>query len=111
MEGNERGTRRIAFLTVLGFFFGAGSAHGQLFENLRAFGDRLEAGSPPVPSTWEGGREGPKGIATGDLDANGLPDLAVSNLDGTVTVYMNGGAGNSAGRSTSTTARRRCGIS
>jgi hypothetical protein len=41
-----------------------------------------------VPSTWRGGREGPKGVATGDLDGDGTADAATSNLDGTVTVLF-----------------------
>ncbi|MBI4586570.1 MAG: VCBS repeat-containing protein [Planctomycetes bacterium] len=66
-------------------------AVGQLFDNLRAFGNRLDAGDPEVSSTWRGGNEGPKGVAAGDLDGDGDADLAVGNLDGTVTVYFNRG--------------------
>ena len=68
-------------------------AHAQLFENLEAFGRRLDVGDPTVPSTWQEEREGPKGIATADFDGNGTPDLATSNLDGTVTVLLNSGTG------------------
>ncbi len=93
MERNERGAVRVAVFAVAWLLFSAGTARGQLFDNLRAFGERLATGSEAVPSMWEGGTEGPKGIATGDLDGNGQADLAVSNLDGTVTVYLNAGAG------------------
>jgi hypothetical protein len=67
-------------------------APAQLFENLEAFGGRLDVGDPEVATGWESdSREGPKGLAIGDLDGNGAPDLAASNLDGTVTVYWNRG--------------------
>lgn len=68
------------------------SGRAQLFENLEAFGSRLGVGDPDVASGW-GGHEGPKGIAVGDLDGDGSPDFAVSNLDGTVTVFFNRGDG------------------
>ncbi len=68
------------------------SAQG-LLENLKAFGGRLPAGDPEIFSTWEGGTEGPKGIAAGDLDQDGHADLAVGNLDGTVSVFFNKGDG------------------
>src|SRR5712671_7626773 len=62
------------------------SAPAQLFDNLKAFGNRLAVGDPNVTSFQQG--DGPKGIAVGDLDGDGRPDLAVSDLDGTVTVYF-----------------------
>ncbi|MBI4603840.1 MAG: VCBS repeat-containing protein, partial [Planctomycetes bacterium] len=71
----------------------ASPARGQLFESLQAFGSRLDVGDPEVASTWESGMEGPKGIAAGDFDGDGRPDLAASNLDGTVTVLFNQGRG------------------
>ena len=76
----------IAFCSIT-----ASSARGQLFENLDAFGKRLDVGDPDIQSTWRAFHEGPKGIASGDLDGDGTPDLAASNLDGTVTVYLNRG--------------------
>ncbi|MGI9244309.1 MAG: FG-GAP repeat domain-containing protein, partial [Verrucomicrobiales bacterium] len=66
------------------------AAHGQLFENLRAFGNRLDVGDPKIAAHR---REGPKGIGRADFNGDGRPDLAVSNLDGTVTVYLAEGAG------------------
>ena len=65
------------------------SLRAQLFKNLEAFGSRYDVGDPEVDSEWQHGREGPKGLASGDLDGDGMPDLAVSNLDGTVSVLLN----------------------
>ncbi len=39
------------------------------------------------------GHEGPKGIAVLDCNGDGLPDLAISNLDGTVDLLVNEGGG------------------
>ena len=66
-------------------------ATGQLYENLQAFSARLDAGDPTV--TAEGLNEGPKSIVTADFDRDGNPDLAVSNLDGTLTYYQGGDGG------------------
>lgn len=79
----------IVGLSVLAWMGAQEQASGQLFENLEAFGSRLEVG----PSGPGGPRSGPKGIATGDLNGDGKPDLATSNLDGSVTVYLNAGGG------------------
>src|SRR5262245_50051352 len=65
-----------------------GRASGQLLDNLQAFGARIAVGDPDIASTWEEGNEGPKGIAAGDLDGDGNADLAVSNLDGTVSILL-----------------------
>src|SRR5438876_2097017 len=62
------------------------SAPGQLFDNLKAFGNRLSVGDPAVTSLQQG--DGPKGIAVADLDGDGRPDLAIADLDGSVTVYF-----------------------
>jgi hypothetical protein len=59
-------------------------AGAQLFTNLQAFSNRLSAGDPSVRSMMEG----PKGVAVAHLDDDGRPDLALANLDGTVTVYF-----------------------
>jgi hypothetical protein len=86
---------RLAAAALALAVFPAG-AWAQLFENLEAYGSRLPAGDPQMPSGWPSswyGREGPKGIVSGDLDGDGDADLAASNLDGTITVYLNLGEG------------------
>jgi hypothetical protein len=65
------------------------SLNGQLFDNLEAFQDRLEVGDPNLKAVH--GNEGPKGIATADFNGDSQPDLAVSNLDGTITVLLGKG--------------------
>ncbi len=65
----------------------SGRASAQLFENLDAFGKRLDVGDPAVESRWRN-HEGPKGIASSDFNGDGRPDIATSNLDGTVTVFL-----------------------
>jgi hypothetical protein len=61
-------------------------ARANLFENLQAFPQRIPVGNPAVIAA--DGKEGPKCIATADFDGDGTPDLAVGNLDGTVTVLL-----------------------
>ena len=67
------------------------TASAQLFENLKAFPERPKVGDPGVGAA--GGVEGPKGIAAADLDGDGNVDLAVSNLDGTVSLLLGRGDG------------------
>ncbi|MGH9360992.1 MAG: FG-GAP repeat domain-containing protein, partial [Thermoanaerobaculia bacterium] len=83
---------RVVFAGLLGFAAGIDGwrLQAQLFDHLKAFGGRLELGDPELRTS---GVEGPKDVAAGDLDGDGDPDLAASNLDGTVTVYFNGGRG------------------
>lgn len=66
-------------------------ATGDLYDNLQAFSARLDVGDPEIIA--EGLNEGPKGIVTADFDRDGFPDLAVSNLDGSVTYYRGGDDG------------------
>ena len=63
----------------------------QLLTNLQSFPDRISVGDPQVVSNDH--KEGPKGEATADFNGDGKPDLAVGNLDGTVTVLMGLGGG------------------
>lgn len=83
-----RGTLRNALLALVVL---TSTASGQLLEHLEGFNNRLPVGDPSVEAHFR--TEGPKGIVGGDFDQNGAPDFAVSNLDGTVTVYLNEGAG------------------
>ncbi len=63
----------------------------QLLNNLQSFPDRIAVGDPQtVLSDY---KEGPKGVATADFDGDAKHDLAVGNLDGTVTVLMGLGGG------------------
>src|SRR3954451_18128960 len=61
-------------------------ASGQLFDNLKAFSNRLPVGDPAVRDPLD--NDGPKGIASADLDGDGRPDLVAADIDGTVTVYF-----------------------
>ncbi len=63
----------------------------QLLSNLQSFPDRIAVGDPQTPSNDL--KEGPKGIATADFNADGKPDFAVGNLDGTITVFISLGGG------------------
>ncbi len=67
------------------------SAHAQLFENLHAFDQRLDTGDPETSAAF--GTEGPKGITTADFNGDGHHDLAVSNLDGSITILPGRGDG------------------
>jgi hypothetical protein len=84
--------RRTRILLVVALLASRPAA-AQLFDNLQAFTGRVEVGDPGVVSTWEGGKEGPKGVAAGDLDGDGKPDLAAANLDGTITIRFGLGNG------------------
>ncbi|MDB6030356.1 MAG: hypothetical protein JWM16_694 [Verrucomicrobiales bacterium] len=63
----------------------------QLFENLKAFGNRLPVGYPAVTNLNR--NDGPKGIAVADLDNDNHPDIAVAGQDGSVTIYFGQPAG------------------
>lgn len=63
-------------------------AHAQLFENLRTLSPRYPVGDPSITNTVRG----PKGIVAADLSGDGLADFAVSDKNGSVTLYVSRGA-------------------
>ena len=73
------------------FLFGALPLQADLLGNLQSFPDRIAVGDPRVAAA--DGEEGPKGIASADFNGDQKPDLAVSNLDGTLTVLIGLGEG------------------
>jgi hypothetical protein len=83
------GWRQLSLLptVILALSLFSPRAAGQLFDNLQAFGSRLKTGDPTA-NAGNQSLEGPKGIATADFNADGKPDLAVANIDGTVTVFF-----------------------
>src|SRR5947208_15778412 len=66
-------------------------AAGQLFDNLKAFSNRLPVGDPGVVDMHQ--NYGPKGIAAADLDGDGRPDLVAGDIDGSVMVHYGEQAG------------------
>src|SRR5438309_1303958 len=67
------------------------NAPAQLFDNLKAFGNRLSVGDPAIAAPNQ--KDGPKGIFVADLDGDGRADIVASDIDGTVTVYFGEGEG------------------
>ena len=61
-----------------------GRASADLYDHLISLPTRTGVGDPSLPS--QSLNEGPKGLASGDFDRDGSPDLATSNLDGSVSV-------------------------
>ena len=76
---------------LLAFLLIALPLRADLLTNLRAFPDRVPVGDPALAAA--DGQEGPKGVATADFNGDGKPDLAVSNLDSTITVLLNSAGG------------------
>ena len=64
-----------------------GAAKGQLFENLKSLSQRLPVGDPSIPDPVRG----PKGIAAADFNGDGLGDFAVSDKNGSITLYLSRG--------------------
>src|SRR4051812_2108759 len=65
------------------------SSSAQLFSNLASLVYDVPVGDP----AFQGLSDGPKGIDSADFDGDGIEDFAVSNTDGSVTVYFGKGSG------------------
>ncbi|MEY2409993.1 MAG: hypothetical protein QOF48_2663 [Verrucomicrobiota bacterium] len=87
--------RRLAILSAVALLMSGWALparlSAQLFSNIRALGSRLPVGDPLVRAT--NSLDGPKGIATADFNADGRPDMAIANTDGSVTVYIGAALG------------------
>ena len=59
---------------------------GEVLESLRALANRSPVGDPTVVAADL--IEGPKGVAKGDFGGDSRPDLAVSNLDGSMSLLF-----------------------
>ena len=60
----------------------------QLFDNLKSLAPRLPVGDPTILDA----SRGPKGIVAADFSGDGLADFAVSDKNGSITVYVSKGA-------------------
>ena len=69
-------------------FPSAARVDAQLFENLKALSPRYPVGDPSLTNA----DRGPKGIVAADLSGDGLADFAVSDKNGSVTIYVSRGA-------------------
>lgn len=70
---------------------GAGISSGDVLDDLDEALKRIPVGDPAIEAYFQ--REGPKGMTTVDLDADGHLDLVVSNLDATITLLFGDGTG------------------
>src|SRR6478672_6931960 len=89
-KGFMQFARSLILVTALVLWTGQ-TAEAQLLEHLEAItlGTRLPVGDPAISPT--NGLDGPKDIVVADFDGDGKPDLAVSNKDGSVTIYYGKG--------------------
>jgi len=91
MNGGQMLRNRVspqpALVALAAVCFCIASAEAQLFTNLRDLVRRYPVG--PLAHTFDG----PKGIATADLDKDGNADVAVANTDGSVSVFFGLGNG------------------
>jgi len=78
-------------LGAAAFFSVSASLAQTQISSLESFSQRVPVGDPTVAAVDR--KEGPKAIATADLDGDGRSDLAVANLDGTVTLLMGADGG------------------
>jgi hypothetical protein len=76
-------------MTGLLAFFYVQSADAQIFSNLQSLVYQVRTGDPALSTE----ADGPKSIGTADFDGDGKEDLAVSNTDGSVTVFYGLGSG------------------
>lgn len=84
-----RRTGMALFLTGAFAFLLSLPAGAQIFSNLQSLVYQLRVGDPLRQTE----ADGPKSIAGADLDQDGIEDLAVSNTDGSVTVFHGKGNG------------------
>ena len=81
-----------AFAITLFMTLTVSEASTFLFDNLRTIGSRLDTGDPALSGSGQI-FDGPKDIAVARFNSDALPDIAVANRDGTVTVYLAAGGG------------------
>ena len=62
------------------------TAQTEIVSSIESLSERIPVGDPTVHAIDR--KEGPKAITTSDLDGDGQADLAVANLDGTVTLLF-----------------------
>ena len=70
---------------------GAGISSEDVLDDLDEALNRIPMGDPAIDAHFK--REGPKGMTTVDLDADGHLDLVVGNLDATITLLFGDGTG------------------
>ena len=80
---------RFSLLPALGGLFGVLPLHADVATHLQSLPRRIPVGDPAL--TAFDLKEGPKGMAAADFDQNGRQDLAVGNLDGTITSLLSRG--------------------
>ena len=80
----------VSLLGTCGFLFSP-QAGSQVVSGLGSLSNRIPVGDPDVDAVDD--EEGPKAITTADLNGDGRPDLAVGNLDGTVTLLFGADGG------------------
>src|ERR1043165_2175089 len=89
-KGFMKLARSFVFMAALVLWAGE-KAEAHMMDQWEAIplGTRLTVGDPALSPT--NGLDGPKDIVVADFDGDGKPDLAVSNKDGSVTVYYGKG--------------------
>jgi hypothetical protein len=85
-HGRYAAPRRLSWTATVIALSVAAPVSADVFDHLQSLSTRSEVGDPSVSSVSI--NEGPKGIAAGDFNGDSLPDLATSNLDGSVSVLL-----------------------